>query len=385
MPRRLDRREFGFILFKERMMVRHRKFDSEDFLTAFLAANGPSDVYASAAYYLNPELEMDRKGWLGADLIFDVDADHVETPCKRLHDRWKCSDCGRVDFGAAPRACSKCGGQRLEQHREICEQCLQAAKAETRKLIDILMEDFGFDEMEMEVHFTGNRGYHTLIVSDRVHSLDQLARKEIVDYVCATGLRPELHNLTRGNRLRWELDHSASFGWSSRIARALEHFMLTADRSELSRIGISKAAIEEIMKKRRDLAAHPEKIDWRYVSGIGEKTWERIVQRAARLESSQIDTVVTTDVHRLVRLPGSLHGKTALKVQTLSIDELEDFDPRCDSVAFQDGEVALYVEQAERFRLGMGDYGPFRQESVVLPDAAAMFLLCQGKARVIGD
>jgi len=366
------------------MMVRHRKFDSEDALTAFLAANGPSDVYASAAYYLNPELEMDKKGWLGADLVFDVDADHVETPCKKLHDRWKCSDCGHVDSGTAPRACSECGSQRLEQYKEICEQCLQAAKSETRKLVDIMIGDFGFTDREMEVHFTGNRGYHTLIVSDRVRSLDQLARKEIVDYVCATGLRPELHNLTHGDKLRWELDRSASFGWSRRIARALDHFMSTADQSELSQIGLSKATIREIMEKRGNLATHPEKIDWRFVPRIGEKTWERIAQRAARLESSQVDTVVTTDIHRLVRLAGSLHGKTALKVQILSIDELEDFDPRSDSIVFQEGEVTLHVEQVERFRLGKRDYGPFRDETVVLPDATAMYLLCQGRAH-IGD
>jgi len=29
---------------------------------------------------------MENKGWIGADLIFDIDADHIETRCKTEHD-----------------------------------------------------------------------------------------------------------------------------------------------------------------------------------------------------------------------------------------------------------------------------------------------------------
>ncbi|WP_243675341.1 hypothetical protein [Vulcanisaeta distributa] len=39
--------------------------------------------------------------------------------------------------------------------------------------------------------------------------------------------------------------------------------------------------------------------------------------------STHIDEVVTMDVHRLIRLPNSLHGKTGLRVIRVSPSDLE--------------------------------------------------------------
>ncbi|HDI53058.1 MAG TPA: DNA primase catalytic subunit PriS, partial [Candidatus Bathyarchaeota archaeon] len=81
-PREMERREFGFIPFGAKMMFRHISFSTPEALRRYLIENAPAHVYYSSAYYENPEAEMERKGWLGADLIFDIDADHIETPCK---------------------------------------------------------------------------------------------------------------------------------------------------------------------------------------------------------------------------------------------------------------------------------------------------------------
>ncbi|MHA1873927.1 MAG: DNA primase catalytic subunit PriS, partial [Candidatus Heimdallarchaeaceae archaeon] len=71
----IERREFGFTSF-EGWMLRHKSFKNSSELKEFLQRSVPSDAYYSCAYYEDPEAEMDRKGWLGADLIFDIDADH---------------------------------------------------------------------------------------------------------------------------------------------------------------------------------------------------------------------------------------------------------------------------------------------------------------------
>ena len=71
-PPEIEKREFGFIMF-EGGMLRHKSFKSKDELVTFMKDFAPSDAYYSCAYYESPEAEMDEKGWLGADLVFDID------------------------------------------------------------------------------------------------------------------------------------------------------------------------------------------------------------------------------------------------------------------------------------------------------------------------
>jgi DNA primase catalytic subunit len=77
-PLSMNEREFGFLTFHERRMIRHKAFkDLESFNGALLSLT-PSDVYYSTAYYERPDADMAGKGWLGADIVFDVDADHLD-------------------------------------------------------------------------------------------------------------------------------------------------------------------------------------------------------------------------------------------------------------------------------------------------------------------
>ena len=108
-PSSSGQREFGFLLSRERMMVRHKGFATPEELRRFILSNVPADVYYSSAYYEHPTEPMEKKGWLGADLIFDIDSDHLETPCKRDHDFWLCENCNNAGLGDKPEACPNCG------------------------------------------------------------------------------------------------------------------------------------------------------------------------------------------------------------------------------------------------------------------------------------
>jgi DNA primase small subunit len=123
-PSLIERREFGFALF-EGSMVRHEGFSGGAGLKTFLQTRVPSDAYFSCAYYEDPEAEMDRKGWLGADLIFDIDADHLASPCGRIHDNWTCGRCGFCGKGLVPEKCPVCGGEKFEVKTWPCVCNLQ--------------------------------------------------------------------------------------------------------------------------------------------------------------------------------------------------------------------------------------------------------------------
>jgi DNA primase small subunit len=119
------------------------------------------------------------------------------------------------------------------------------------------------------------------------------------------------------------------------------------------------------------------------VHNIDEETWHKLAIFGAQNQGSHVDTVVTTDLHRLIRLPNTLHGKTGLQVTSIPYSSLDEFDPLADGIVFHTGQIKVYVDSAHRFRLGDASYGPFHNETIELPLAAAIFLLCKKAARLL--
>jgi len=383
-PTSIESREFGFLLFEERIMLRHKSFRGVDSLSSSLKTIVPSDVYYSSAYYESPEEEMKEKGWLGADLIFDIDADHIPTPCAKVHDTWVCSNCGTVGRGASPKKCPNCGEQKFNEKTWPCEVCLESAKVETIKLIDILTKDFGFSSEELKVGFSGHRGYHVHVESEEVRVLDSMARKEIVDYVLGIGLETEFHGLGgTGSRMLAGPD-LYDLGWGGRIARGTYDFLLTATPEELEKIGLEKRAVNSIIRHKETLLERwKEKGPWGTIKDIGTESWKKIAQYGVEKQSVKIDTVVTTDIHRLIRLTDTLHGKTGLKKIEVPITGIEHFDPLKSAVTFKEGTVTVLVSDAPQLRLENETYGPYKERKVELPTAAALMLLCKGAAKVV--
>ena len=374
-PTSIEKREFGFLLLKEKIMLRHKSFRNVDDLREFLKTTVPSDVYYSGAYYEKPEEEMEEKVWLGADLIFDIDADHILTPCDKIHDKWTCNNCGFVGKGATPEKCPACGEARFDEKRWLCEVCLESAKRETMKLVEVLMDDFGFPSEKINVFFSGHRGYHLHLESEEILSLDPMARKEIVDYIAGIGLEPEFHGLEKISGPK--LDDS---GWRGRIARGTYDFLLKATPEKLEEIGLQRRIINVIeTHKERLIKSWKEEGPWGI---IGIKGSRKIAQFSAQRQSVKIDTVVTTDIHRLIRLTNTLHGKTGLKKTEVPITKLERFDPFKSAVAFKEGTVTVLVSEAPQLRLEDEIYGPYEEQKIELPTAVAMLLLCKGAARV---
>lgn len=385
-PASISQREFAFFLFRERIMIRHKSFKNASVLKVFLSETAPSDVYYSCAYYENPEYEMDRKGWLGADLVFDIDADHIPTPCNKIHDEWFCKTCKFEGLGIPPDRCPVCGSQKIETKTWPCPLCLTSAKEETRKLIDILQSDFGFSSSELHVYFSGHRGFHVQIEAEKVKTLDAAARKEIADYVSAVGLtfrggqREEEPNRKHSDALAL-----SNLGWGKRVKEGLQRFIADATKEDLKNAGIRKG-FDIILQNRDKLIARGiGEGMWQSVKGLSTRTWIKLAESVASVQSAKIDSVVTTDVHRLIRLTGTLHGKTGLKKMEFLPSELEGFDPFKDAVAFKSGSVNVFVFNAPEFRIGDRVYGPYRNQAIELPTAAAVLLLCKGRAEVLNE
>jgi DNA primase small subunit len=378
-PLEIERREFGFLTFHGRGMYRHIRLPTEDELQRYLRQNAPAHSYHSSSYYEDPTADMARKGWIGADLVFDLDADHFDLPCQKGHDKWVCRNCGKQGSGHPPELC-ECGKAQFQTETWLCERCLQAAKHETQKLLDILIQDFGVHPDDITTNFSGNRGYHVHVHSDTVKPLEQHARREIVDYIMATGLEAEHQGFSQRNRGAKPV--LAEGGWRGRTSRALYDYLSEATDEELKGMVGGKAAKAVASERGRLLKVLTDKHPSNFTPLVDAKSLQAILQRAVKLQASNIDTVVTTDIHRLIRLPNTLHGKTGWQVQTIPYGGLPDYDPLRAAIALRGPPVKLEFRNAPPMRIGETLYGPYGEETAELPLEAAIFYLCKKGARL---
>ncbi len=335
-PHEIESREFGYIPFGG-SMVRHLSFKTPGEATAEILRQTPSSVYCSNARYTAPTLPMEDKGWNGAELIFDIDATDIPTPCKKGHDFWYCESCRSSGRLPKPQKCPKCGGNTAELHG-ICKVCLDAAKDHTLRVVRFLVDDFGVSRGDVRAYFSGNRGYHLHVFDQRFDQLDQQARLEIADYLRGSSLPPN-QTLASAMRRRPSGDSVTAEGWMRRI----------------------RSFVEE----RR--AEYPG-------------TLQKLVSDAVSSQRALIDAGVTTDIHRVFRLAGTLHGNTGMC--KTRVDSIESFDPDSDPVVLSAEPVKVNVTFYPRFSINGGSFGPFKSEVASLPAYAAVSILTRGFGEV---
>ena len=378
MPERFSRREFGFMFFDRQGMMRHTGFPTRAALKKYLVEQVPSHVYYSCAYYENPSAPtMAEKKWQGADLIFDLDADHVE------------------------------GAQNLPY-----EMMLVRVKEEVLRLIDeFLLGDLGFGTDEMRIVFSGGRGYHVHINSPRVLKLSSHERREIVDYVTGTDLDmewifpPTKFELGRfRDRIDSEQKRSmptlADGGWRARIRKGIESLLqelesLPPDEARQRLAVMVAESKKEIGKKTidglySDLFAG--KSGKRGADNMRSKDTFEVFSEKRHADAfialvemkvkgrmkGETDEPVTSDIKRLIRLPSSLHGKTGFEVVPLERDELDDFDPFNDAVpkAFSNADVTIKLEKPAQVHLR--DQNLSLDAGVTkVPEFVAVYLICR--------
>ncbi|KDE57680.1 DNA primase [Halostagnicola sp. A56] len=363
LPPEANEREWGFIPWTDgpgTTMVRHRSLLELGDIEEFLVRKRPQHVYFSAGRYRDPGAgSMTDKDWRSSDLVFDLDADHL--PSVTL---------GEDSYGDMLRKC----------------------KDALMRLLEFLEDDFAFENVE--IAFSGGRGYHVHVRDENVQHLDREHRREIVDYVRGIGLDFEklietetvagLGRKTPTERRTLRVDG----GWGVRIH---EHFMnfvedlLEMDEEDaLERLqtfdGIGEGKAEATLSAAQNNRAGLEAGNITVHTAIAQLA-ERFAATAVERDNAPIDEPVTTDTNRLIRLPGSLHGGSALTTCRLTPDELEAFDPLVDAVpeTFTGHEVAVDVERGGEVELG-GDIFTVREGDQSLPEYVAMFLMARGRA-----
>jgi DNA primase small subunit len=320
-PREMEKREFGFGNDKK-IDYRHHGFKDVEELKNYFVTNTPLYASFSSAYYEFPSVQpMSRKSILGADLIFEFDAE-----CE--HDRLACPD------------------------------CLEKAKRDTIRLIeDFLVPDFGFNKKDISVTFSGSRGYHVYVVNDEVKHLNSEARRQIVDYVQANHL--DAKSIIRRGAT------PDSKGWSGRLARAARDYVQQSTEKKFEGKG-------EILKKMSEG-------NYDLFKGA-HSFWNKILSDRIVHLSSAIDQSVTIDISRLIRLPSTLHGGSSLLCR--HVGDLDKFNPFNDAVVFYNPPMKVKLtKDASALTLKEETFGPFKAgQETSLPEYAALYLICKEAA-----
>lgn len=369
LPERFGKREFAFMSFGARMMRRHIAFSKRSHFISFIQQMIPAHIYYSSAFYQKPDAPtMGEKGWMGAELIFDLDLDHLK-------------NVKNIGY----------------------EEGLRIVKEEFKKLVEeFLLDDFGFPQNRLQLYFSGGRGYHCHVVDPQVFRLTSSERREIVDYIIGTGLNEETvfkkrvieKTRVRGKTVpkisRLEIPRPDEPGWRGRVARGIQTLLedITNGKmtvEQLTRYGISKKDLERLKHE----LSH-ERIQRITENGILDQSpfirrffLKAVIQQAAiSTVAGETDEPVTCDVKRLIRLPTSLHGKTGLKVCKIPVNGLEKFDPLSDAVVFNDEPVNVEVlkpiaicMKGESFSLSKGKHR--------VPEYLAVFLIARGMAKIM--
>lgn len=377
-PVRLARREFAaFPFLVETSMRRHETLPTPADLSSFLSREVPRHVYYSAAYYRRPaESTMAGKEWLGADLIFDLDADHLR---------------GAESLGYA------------DQLVRVKERLIDLVD-------DFLLRDFGISPSDMSLVFSGGRGYHVHVRDERFLPLSSPERRELVDYVQGTGFDArravaESHlnvNDREGGEIRGgrggvlrvrELSPLDGPGWRGRTTRAVfsmlgrwQHSGREVAVKELVGYGVPIARARKMAKILLDEGGADRirsSLRLEVLPGnLEEEFLEAVIPAAAVEVQGETDAPVTTDIHRLIRLPSSLHGGTGFRVVPLTRDSLERFEPLRDAAvpaAPSEGVPVTFREDVS-YPWGDGRVEGAAGATDELPPAAALFLTLRGEA-----
>lgn len=393
------RREFAFIPWNKSIMIRHIGFENPGNFKQYLIQKIPRHVYSSGALYQDPNSStMDTKGFEGCDLIFDIDVDHFYTPCKEDHDLWKCKECGMMGRGMADK-CDKCDSKKIEKLAWICDRCLDSAKQEIFKLLyDFLFPDFGIKEQEIKIAFSGHRGYHLKIENEKMRTLSGDQRRELVDYVRGQNLSFEILGLTKVSQNIFGLNR-ANKGWSRKILQKIKDLLSQPNEKIVDKMisfGIMENAIENFLKSKEGFLQTllDNKTNLWNISGFAMTRWKKFLRGIVDEIGAEIDEPVTIDIHRLIRYPGSLHGKTGFKVQELALSELESFNPLDESnetlnpIVFESStnsqNVKITYDEVPLTKIKGKSYGPYLKDDVLeVPNHIAVFLICKGVAQII--
>ncbi|MCI4435974.1 MAG: hypothetical protein JHC33_04085 [Ignisphaera sp.] len=310
LPQDLGFREIALQDFDGGYYIRHLTFENKSQLIEFITREHvPKDLYYSSARYRDPgNSSMEGKGWIGSDLIFDIDADELPSCSSKIVELRFCPQCGYIATNPNEKTCPRCNKE-LVKFRHVEPECISMAFDCLKKLVDIIENDFGFTNYR--ANFSGNRGFHLIVELQHPYDLlDSEMRREIVSYLVLDDVQKKFIK----NMYVTELSGKGRKGLLSIIPRIVDGGI---------RRRIAKALLEKVPEYSKSyILGYVNEIDAAKAVEI-VNILRNNLDEILNMISIPIDAKVTIDLTHLVRVPNSINGKTGWRAYL--IDDLSEF------------------------------------------------------------
>jgi len=324
---------------------------------------------------------MMRKGWLGADLLFDIDFDHFPNVKSYEH------------------------GLEMVSDNAI------------RLIDDFLANDFKIPEESMSLRFSGHRGVHVLVSGDDYERMSKEERQPIEDYILGTEVHASgfLFTSMQGKSSTVKRDYQVydakEPGWGGRFTRTLNSMltMLNKAPSNEERVNMLKEWAPRIKAglfyrrpewNKEPIPLKPKVVKaiitfatdeecmkglnrdgrlsyWMGRSGATKSEIHKLVSIAVQKcqldYGVQIDRIVS-DTTRQVRACNSIHSKKFLpciEIERQDLNNVENiFDKIADFIGTETTTVKLnqpatWGVTGEEFEAGLHELPRWKAHSVV--------------------
>lgn len=404
----VPRREFALLGF-DGFMTRHQAFNTVEEVCKRASEDYPVALYASLSLYLDPAARNPKNTNRGLNCQECGHSWKEEERFKGSTLRAVCPEChtvcGRQDTTKKDRR-----GQDLAFDIDYGDipntadmsptQQLGAAARSTYNLYQLLTNDFGISSEDILITFSGGKGFHVRVMGEEYLNLSEKARKSLISYVSGYDFKPtdfiKVTAMGMGGNT-WSLKPHKG-GWVLRFNNSVSYFLT-----------LSKGNYEDFKKmvhmhwpwhedkknygKKKNLPSeqvmtgfyeackeHADSIlkggDIRQMKDTNAKRLLSVsLARARNLHASFVDRVVTADKARILRIPGSLHGKKGMVC--CKVPSPEDLKNGL-SVIFDMQRKALGEEETEIEIRHVSNtyYGVYEPGVHVLPRYKAIAALC---------
>lgn len=337
----ISRREFA--LLDGSFMRRHLQFDNMERLVKALTDNPPTALYASLSCYLDPTARKPkgdtRKSRTCQECghtwkLTSVEGDHHECPaCETINDDSETSAKDQksmdlafdIDYGDIP------GTADMTPVRKLA-----AASRSAYNLYVLLTEDFGVAEDDIVITFSGGKGMHVRVAGGGLHTLGEPERKALVDYVSGYSFTFGDFISIRATKMSGNTWHLKGYqsGWGKRFNDSVLYFIALArkDGDDFDKAlemywpwhetkdkygQKKKLPSDKVRAAFKQSCAEADHIlkggDIRKMKDVEAKRLLSLALSRARLRhASFVDKRVTADKARVLRVPGSMHGKSGM-------------------------------------------------------------------------
>ncbi len=189
---------------------------------------------------------------------------------------------------------------------------------------------------------------------------------------CISGVKKEVLNLVKILTSDLQIDDK-----NIRISfSGNEGFHVYVTNSSYNQLGSNE---------RRDLIDYikfQNAIPERFGFPKGQVAYQQKLEEMKNSIGVKIDSNVTSDIHRIFRLEGSLNSKSGLV--KLVCQDIEKFNPYVEACLIEDKPVEILANFPIKFSLKNTKFGPYMNEKTSVPKYAAAYMVCKGVASISG-